>query len=397
MKKRLVLSLFLLLLPVIAFSQNAMVREFSCSDAGANDTYACDLAVAPSGYVTGQRYYFLANTANTGAATINLNSLGAKTIKKAAGGITTDLADNDIRAGQWVIVMYDGTNMQMQSLLGNAPSGSGTVTSVATTSPITGGTITGTGTIACATCTTAASALTSGKVIEGAGSQAMAVSSLTATVVKSASGTLSAATAGTDYTSPSSTESFTNKTYDVEGTGNSFSTYSEDWFEAAGCNNATASLIFNSNTANAPAATCEGTNTRLATADFDDTTDEGFDGSFRLPTGFTGAIDFILRWKAAATSNAVGWCVQLVRIPTGSTSDPSLPAQASGNCVSTTTAGTTLQETESTISNVTCSSCAAGDRINFHVSRDANGGAVTDSMTGDAKLIGFMRRVRRTM
>ena len=35
--------------------------------------------------------------------------------------------------------------------------GSGTVTSVATTSPITGGTITGTGTIACATCTTSTS------------------------------------------------------------------------------------------------------------------------------------------------------------------------------------------------------------------------------------------------
>jgi hypothetical protein len=62
----------------------------------------------------------LANTANTGAATINFNSLGAKTIVKVAGGITTTLADNDIRSGQWVEVVYDGTNMQMQSLLGHA-------------------------------------------------------------------------------------------------------------------------------------------------------------------------------------------------------------------------------------------------------------------------------------
>lgn len=54
----------------------------------------------------------------------DFNSLGAKAIKKAAGGITTDLSDNDIRAGQWVDLVYDGTNMQMQSLLGNAPSGS---------------------------------------------------------------------------------------------------------------------------------------------------------------------------------------------------------------------------------------------------------------------------------
>jgi hypothetical protein len=91
------------------------------ADAGANDTYVATLDPAPAAYETGQHYRFKANTANTGACTINFNSLGAKAIKKAAGGITTDLADNDIRAGQWVDVVYDGTNMQMQSLLGNVP------------------------------------------------------------------------------------------------------------------------------------------------------------------------------------------------------------------------------------------------------------------------------------
>lgn len=99
------------------------------ADAGASDTYTATLSPAPSAYVTGVHYRFKANTANTGTATINFNSLGAKTIKKAAGGITTDLADNDIRAGQWVDLVYDGTNMQMQSMLGNVPAGSGTVNS----------------------------------------------------------------------------------------------------------------------------------------------------------------------------------------------------------------------------------------------------------------------------
>jgi hypothetical protein len=102
----------------------------NCSDAGANDTYACSISPAITAYVTGNHYRFKANTANTGAATINFNTLGAKTIVKVAGGITTALADNDIRVGQWVDLVYDGTNMQMQSLLGNAPGGSGTVTSV---------------------------------------------------------------------------------------------------------------------------------------------------------------------------------------------------------------------------------------------------------------------------
>lgn len=93
------------------------------ADAGANDTYTATLSPAPSAYVTGAHYRFKANTANTGACTINFNSLGAKTIKIAAGGITTDLSDNDIRAGQWVDLVYDGTNMQMQSNTGNAASG----------------------------------------------------------------------------------------------------------------------------------------------------------------------------------------------------------------------------------------------------------------------------------
>ena len=53
--------------------------------------------------------------------------------------------------------------------------GTGTVTSVATTSPIGGGTITTTGTITCTTCTTNASALTADLPVIGAGGQAAAV------------------------------------------------------------------------------------------------------------------------------------------------------------------------------------------------------------------------------
>ena len=96
------------------------------ADAGANDTYTATLSPSPGAYTTGAHYRFKANTANTGAASIDFNSIGAATIKKVQGGITTDLADNDIRAGQWVDLVYDGTNMQMVSPDGNAD---GTVTS----------------------------------------------------------------------------------------------------------------------------------------------------------------------------------------------------------------------------------------------------------------------------
>lgn len=94
----------------------------SCTDAVGTDSYACSLSPAIAAYTTGMTVVFKAGTANTGAASLNLNSLGAKTIVKVAGGITTALADNDIRSGQIVITSYDGANFQMQSTNGNAPS-----------------------------------------------------------------------------------------------------------------------------------------------------------------------------------------------------------------------------------------------------------------------------------
>ena len=95
------------------------------ADAEASDTYVITLAPAPSALAAGQVFHFDANTVNTGAATLNVNGLGAITIKKHHD---QDLANGDIEAGQHVTVIYDGTNFQMQSQLGNAPSGSGDVT-----------------------------------------------------------------------------------------------------------------------------------------------------------------------------------------------------------------------------------------------------------------------------
>lgn len=80
------------------------------ADAGSTDSYVISVLPVPTSYVTGDTYIFKANTINTGACTLNVNSLGAKTIKKIG---TTDLSDGDIKAGQIVIVVYDGTNFTM--------------------------------------------------------------------------------------------------------------------------------------------------------------------------------------------------------------------------------------------------------------------------------------------
>jgi hypothetical protein len=160
-------------------------------------------------------------------------------------------------------------------------------------------------------------------------------------------------------------------------------------FEVAACQAGVASHIWNTPSSNAPAATCDAVDTNMGTADFDATTDESIEMSFKLPGDWVSgsSIDVNFIWKAAATSGAVGWCLQVARTADAAVSSTSFAAQAAGNCVSDTVKGTTLQENLASITGVTCTSCAAHDRLKLRVSRDANGGAVTDSMTGDAKLI----------
>jgi len=86
--------------------------EVYAADAGSNDTYVITLSPVPSAYVTGMTIRFKANTINTGTATLNVNSLGAKTIVK---GVNTTLSDGDILAGQFCTVIYDGTNFVLQN------------------------------------------------------------------------------------------------------------------------------------------------------------------------------------------------------------------------------------------------------------------------------------------
>lgn len=98
------------------FQHNA---EKYAADAEATDTYVITLSPVPTSYTNGMVVHFKANTANTGAATINVNSLGAKTIVKY---VSTALADGDIAAGMLVTLIYDGTNFVLQNPIANVVS-----------------------------------------------------------------------------------------------------------------------------------------------------------------------------------------------------------------------------------------------------------------------------------
>jgi hypothetical protein len=69
-------------------------------------------------YVTGAVYVFKAAGANTGATTLNIDGLGAKSVTKNGA---TALIAGDIASANMIEVSYDGTQFQ---LLGSVPSGS---------------------------------------------------------------------------------------------------------------------------------------------------------------------------------------------------------------------------------------------------------------------------------
>lgn len=81
-------------------------------DSVGTDTYAITLDPVPTGYVAGMTIRVKFGTLNTGAATINVNSLGAKAITKSGA---VPLATGDILANQVAILVYDGTQFQIQS------------------------------------------------------------------------------------------------------------------------------------------------------------------------------------------------------------------------------------------------------------------------------------------
>lgn len=83
------------------------------ADTGTANTYAVTLSPAATAYAAGMTVRFKATNANTGASTLNVNTIGAINIKKQTGAA---LQANDIVAGQMVQVMYDGTNFQLTSL-----------------------------------------------------------------------------------------------------------------------------------------------------------------------------------------------------------------------------------------------------------------------------------------
>jgi len=75
------------------------------------------LAVPPlEGYTAGAQYTFIAQNTNTGAVTLDIDSLGVKDVTKFG---TTALSAGDIVAGAITLVEYDGTRFQLINVTSN--------------------------------------------------------------------------------------------------------------------------------------------------------------------------------------------------------------------------------------------------------------------------------------
>ncbi len=88
--------------------------ESFAASTGIANSYAVALSPIPTSLASGQVVNFIANFANVtaSASTLNVNSLGAKTIKK---NYNANLVTGDILAGQVVSAAYDGANFQLLS------------------------------------------------------------------------------------------------------------------------------------------------------------------------------------------------------------------------------------------------------------------------------------------
>lgn len=80
--------------------------------ASGTNTYTASLTPSLLAYDAGVRISVLFSNANTAVATLNVNSLGAKSIKKNGSAALTV---GDIQAGAVYTLVYDGTNFQIDN------------------------------------------------------------------------------------------------------------------------------------------------------------------------------------------------------------------------------------------------------------------------------------------
>jgi hypothetical protein len=192
---------------------------------------------------------------------------------------------------------------------------------------------------------------------------------------------------------PARSETLTNKTLDVEATGNSLTDVSIVVLEAASCSGAVAANAWDDagDGATAPTAACNDTGAiQRPSADFSGSAVNTFERTLPLPTGWTGNIDVTIRYVTVAASPAgnVEWDISTVCRAVGESWD------ASFNAAQTITdaVGSQNNLNDVTQTSITTTGCSASEDLTLRVSRDG----ANDTNSDLAKMLSARVTVRWT-
>jgi hypothetical protein len=195
----------------------------------------------------------------------------------------------------------------------------------------------------------------------------------------------------------SNTATLTEKTIDAEASGNTITIPIISIFTPAATQNGTSSLGFNTNTSGAATATFTGTTVVQPIVRFADSGTQEVQLTVPLPPDIdlTKAVEFLLRWKANATSGNVLWKVQGIcagnsaQIPTAYSTSPSSVTDAAENAVQDLNDATLTVEATADKPLVTCSANQQWYVRLYHEPADGS-----DTINVDADLIALSWRYR---
>jgi hypothetical protein len=113
---------------------------------------------------------------------------------------------------------------------------------------------------------------------------------------------------------------------------------------------------------------------------------------FPLPSDFTGAVDFGIRWRTSAISGDVVWQIATACVADGETGDPSFNTAST---VVDTAKGVANQFNDASITGITMTGCSAGKEFFFKFFRDPL--HASDTLAATAELISLTFTIRRAM
>ena len=126
------LLLLCLVLPALAWGQTTVINGNRVqagwvnygTTGGTATAYTLTFSPAMPGYVAGQCFVFKPHVTNTGAATLNVQGLGAKSLAKRSGSSLVPLVAGDLLLNRLSQACYDGTDLQLMGTVSDS-AGSG--------------------------------------------------------------------------------------------------------------------------------------------------------------------------------------------------------------------------------------------------------------------------------